>query len=569
MRPVGAGGKSAPVPPSYTHGMVDRYKRCYRTRIRLLTKWKDDPGTYDVCRELYRRDPVTFINTWLTTYDPRNAPRGLPALLPFILFERQTEMVAFITQCLAHEADGVIDKSREVGATWVACAWSVWAWLFMDNISIGWGSLLERNVDAGANPSSIFEKMRILIRNLPPQLLPADYATRYMHIVNHDRSNLIQGEGGDNIGRGGRNLIYFVDEAAHLARPERIEAALSANTRTRVLMSTVKAGAVVFDAKVETGIPWQDNQPMANDRANVFVFDWSDNPMMTQDEYDAKRAKYAREGMLHVFRQEYDRDASGSLVDQIIAKGWIEAATDAHLAIPALSQGAYMGSLDVADEGGDFSALSIRKGLTLKHLERWDEDTQRTTRRAIRIVTPYLPKEGRLRVANFQLQYDSVGVGAGVKGEANRLAEEGLLPDNIEFVPWNAGSAVILPDENVIPGDRDSPTNADHYANLKAQAVWSLRNRFEKTYQVRVNDEDFPADELISISSDIPQEVRRQLVKELCGLRRRPTSNLKEGIDKMGSGRSPDLGDSVVQLYFPCDVLSAYARSMLNPSTFQ
>lgn len=548
--------------------MID-YSEVYRKRFRLIDKWKD-PDFLALSIALYSKDPIEFVNTWCETLDPRNSVRNLPNLLPLVLFERQQQMVRFVLQCMDEEAEGVIEKSREVGATWIGSAISVWLWLFRDDFSIGWGSLLERNVDSSDNPSSIFEKMRIIIRNLPPQLLPESWSSVSMKIVNHERNNLILGEGGDNIGRGGRNSVYFIDESAHLARPERIEAALSANARTKIHISSVKAGAYVFQNKIKTGVPWANGSSgLAQDRSNVFTFDWSDNPLMTQEEYDQKRTRYEREGLLHVFKQEYDRDASGSLVDAIIMKEWVEAAVDAHTKILELGEGAHSAALDVADEGGDFSALSIRKGLTLTHLEDWSADTGQTTRKALNILKPIIPKtlpKGQ-RQNKLALQYDCIGVGAGVKAEANRLADEGLLPDNIEFVPWNAGASVLQPDAPVIPNDRDSPTNADHYANLKAQATWDVRNRFEKTYRVIVNGEEYPAEELISISSTIPSDVRLRLTEELCQFRRKPTANLKEGVDKNPNGmRSPDLADSFIMNFFPLNVMSAYAKAMSDPS---
>lgn len=548
-------------------GQIERCKAAYRKRFDILKRWHDDPRFLRYSRTYYKDHPAEFIDTWISTMDPRNAERSLPTVLPFVMYPRQRQMVDFVRQCLQEEAEGAVEKSREVGATWICAAFSVWLWLFRGNISIGWGSLKAEYVDSGANPSSIFEKIRIAIRNLPPILRPRAYETPHMRIINHDNGSIMVGECGDNIGRSGRNLIYFVDEAAHLQRPEKVEASLSANARVRILVSSVHSDGHVFQSKCETGQPWSPDAPLAKDRANVFEFDWSDNPLMTQEEYDNKRAAYKRQGLLHVFKQEYDRDPLGSTSDQIINPEWFDAAIDAHKKFPELATGKYMAALDVADEGGDFSALSLRKGLTLRRLEDWDLNAQETARVTIRKLKPYLPAKPSA-INTLQCQYDSVGVGSNVKNEVQRLHDDGLLPEGMEFVAWNAGAGVLEPDAHVVPGDRNSPTNQDHYANLKAQAVWSVRNRFEKTYLVIQHGEEYPADELISISSKVPRELRARLRKELAQYRRKSTALLKEGIDKHGGQRSPDLADSVVQLYFPAQRLSAYARAMLNPNTF-
>jgi len=109
-------------------------------------------------------------------------------------------------------------------------------------------------------------------------------------------------------------------------------------------------------------------------------------------------------------------------------------------------------------------------------------------------VTQGLPLGGRLtqlrHIGTCALQYDCVGVGSGIKAETNRLIDEGLMPDNITLVPWNAGAEVLKPDHRIIPGDSNSPKNKDFYANLKAQGWWELRRRFERTYRA-VNDPEF------------------------------------------------------------------------------
>jgi hypothetical protein len=46
-------------------------------------------------------------------------------------------------------------------------------------------------------------------------------------------------EAGDNIGRGGRTLVYFKDESAHYEHPDLIEAALGDNTNVQIDISSV------------------------------------------------------------------------------------------------------------------------------------------------------------------------------------------------------------------------------------------------------------------------------------------------------------------------------------------
>ena len=47
----------------------------------------------------------------------------------------------------------------------------------------------------------------------------------------------------------------------------------------------------------------------------------------------------------------------------------------------------------------------------------------------------------------MRLQYDCIGVGAGVKGESNRLKDDALMPKFVSIIAWDAGSKVLNPDD--------------------------------------------------------------------------------------------------------------------------
>ena len=57
-------------------------------------------------------------------------------------------------------------------------------------------------------------------------------------LLNPANGAAITGEGGDDIGRGGRAAVYFVDESAFLVHPQLVDRALSQTTRVRIDVST-------------------------------------------------------------------------------------------------------------------------------------------------------------------------------------------------------------------------------------------------------------------------------------------------------------------------------------------
>ena len=340
---------------------------------------------------------------------------------------------------------------------------------------------------------------------------------------------------------------YYLDEAAHVARPELIEAALGDNTNVRVDISSVNGVGNVFHRRRESGVDWYPDANLPTGSTRVFVFDWRDHPAKTQEWYDRRKSKFVSEGMAHIFAQEVDRDYSASISNAIIPMDWINAAVDAHLTIPYLAAEplpeVWGAGLDVADGGEDRNALTIRQSIIVRSVEEWGErDPGVTTRRTHAACRAHMP---------IKVQYDCIGVGSSVKSEYNRWVDEGLIDQRqIKFVPWSAGAKVINPYERVIPDDDLSPLNREMFGNFKAQAWWALRTRFYKTWRALTEGTAYSVDELISLDSSMP--LLQQLKKELAQPTKGDSGSLQMIVNKTPNGmKSPNLADSVVQAMFP------------------
>ena len=533
------------------------YDSVYRWRHAALIKLQSDPKLLAAAKTYYSKRPDEFIMDWMDTYDPRKPERKW---MPFVFFEKQVDLVYFFESLDLEQESGLIEKARDMGATWVACAYTIWRWLFIDDDAVGWGSRKEALVDKLGDPDSIFEKMRLLIKRLPVCFQPegfnwARHAT-FMKLINPENGSIISGEAGDNIGRGGRKSMYFKDEAAHYERPEKIESALGDNTNCQVDISSVNGLGNVFHRRREHGIVWERHKKIAKGFVRVFVMDWRDHPNKTQEWYDARRAKYEREGMAHVFAQEVDRNYSAAVANTIIPYEWINAARDAHIHVPYIAKAYadmltrklsyWTAGLDVGDsDDGDRNALSMIEWIIWRRCEEWvARDPGVTARKAITECRPF--------AGNIQCMYDCIGVGAGVKTEYNRLTEDEKIINaaEIPFVPWHAGSGVLRPFDRIIKDDDQSPMNKDFFDNLKAQAWWALRTRFYKTFKARTEGIIYPVDELISLDTTMP--LLETLCKELAQPTRGQSGRLKMIIDKKPDGtKSPNLADSGMQAYFP------------------
>lgn len=542
------------------------YKAVYAWRIKTLAMLRADPSALKSAKAYYRKNRAEFILHWMDTYDPR---RTSNKWIPFVFFIRQRQMVHFLDDCRNDGQNGLVEKCRDAGATWISCAYSIACWLFIKEDAIGWGSRKQDLVDKLGNPDSIFEKMRLLLRRLPAEFLPKGFSqdkhATFMKFINPENGSVIIGEAGDNIGRGGRTSIYFKDEAAHYERAEKIEAALADNTNVQIDISSVNGLGNVFHRRRESGVIWTPGAVIEKGFVRVFIIDWRDHPAKTQEWYDTRYARHEREGMLHLFAQEVDRNYAASVQNTIIDSLWIAAAVDAHKHIrwrddkgnihigldnERIGQN-YIAGLDVADEGLDRNACAIRQDIILRDVEEWGErDVGSTTRRTIAKCREF---------ARIKVQYDCIGVGAGVKSEYNRLIEEKLLnPEQIKFVPWNAGAAVEAPYDRVISGDNDSPLNKDFFYNRKAQAWWSVRSRFYKTYKNIKDGVIYPVDELISLDGSMP--LLHQLMKEFAQPTKGESTNLRTLVNKKPDGtKSPNLADAAIQAFFPVDETAGQA----------
>lgn len=519
------------------------YAMVYRRRFDLIRKIRQDPSLVPVLKAYYKLNPWQFVEDFGMTYDPRNIERGLPATIPFIPFDRQTELMQWIVGHWHGSKDGLVPKSRDTGASWVAIALSCTLCLFYDGMAIGFGSRKEEYVDRLDSPKSLFYKARVFLANLPREFRGGwqrDKHGAFMRLTFPDSGSVMTGEAGDNIGRGDRTAIYFVDESAHLERPQRAEESLSATTNCRIDMSSVNGPATPFSVKRRSWAP-----------DDVFVFHWRDDPR--KDEAWYENLKLTKDPQ--VIAQEYDIDENASVAGVVIPAEWVQAAIDAHVRLGLDVSGKRQGGLDVADEGSDLNAFAGRYGILLEYVEAWSgkgADIYATVERAFEICDA--EKYG-------EFAYDGDGLGAGTKGDARKLNEARKAKGAKEFgVVKFQGSASVVDPDGKIPQfdgddtrDKEERTNKDYFANAKAQAWWSLRMRFLRTYRAVVQGHPVAdPDSLISISSKLPS--LSKLTLELSQPTYSENGAGKLLINKQPDGsKSPNLADSVMICYAPTE----------------
>lgn len=325
------------------------YDAVFAERAERLRRLREQPEILSGLKAFYRDNPAQFIQDWAMTFDPRNAEIGLPTVIPFVMFPRQVEFIQWLYDHWKARDDGLAEKSRDMGVSWLCVAFSVWMWLFHAGTVVGFGSRKEEYVDKIGDPKSLFWKVRQFISLLPVEFRPDGYSgskhAAYMRIVNPENGSAIVGEAGNNIGRGNRTSIYFKDESAFYDHPQMIDAALSQTSNCKIDVSTPNGNGNPFYQKRHGG------------KIDVFTFHWTQDPR--KDEAWYRKQKNTLDPV--IVACEIDIDYNASVSDTWIGGELVTAAQRIGPAdVDAL--GGWVVGIDAAHMGDDESIIHKRKG---------------------------------------------------------------------------------------------------------------------------------------------------------------------------------------------------------------
>lgn len=531
--------------------------------------WDADATARRTASLLASRDPVFFVNEFVWTYDPREP---IP-FIPFDLYEDQEKALAWLKDLMERGKDGVLEKSRDMGATWLTAAFAVWVWLFKPGAAVGFGSRKLELVDKLGDPKCIFDKIRFIIRNLPTWLLKERAAgfdprqhDNFCKIINPANGATITGEGGDEIGRGGRTTIYFVDEAAFLPRPLLVDQALSANSRCKIYVSTPRGANNPFATKRLSGkfpictlhwrgdprktawclvpIAWEGRIDQEGElELGDSVLDYGlGTPPEPPEGYRVIYPWYEELCLKEdpvTIAQEYDIDYSASLEGVIIPARWLRACVG--LSLPA---GTPFAGFDVG-AGAAENVYIKRAGPVIQRIVRWREEDP--TDAALKVVR--MGEEDKIR----RLFYDAIGPGAGIGG-ALKLARRSL------GFAWTGVNVGLPPTETIWP---DRMKSKEKFANLKAELWWRMRTRVERTYQYVVMGIAHPPEDMLALP---PGPDTEALIAQLSGVRyfEQDTGKIivesKKQLAERGVA-SPDVAEALILSFAPLSISGRATRA--------
>jgi len=199
--------------------------------------------------EQYKYEPWTFISEQCETITDIDPPNGLFRSVKMDLVPAQ---IALIQRMVTFSEDGLdffiddthVEKSRQMGMSWILTGLGLWAIEFWKNMSGMYLSRKEEEVDDGgakATRDSLFGKLLYQWNNQDQWLKdenPLDF--KYLQITNPVNNSIIVGESANpNAGRGGTYKFVVCDEWAFVPNSESVAMAVdNACKRGKVLNST-------------------------------------------------------------------------------------------------------------------------------------------------------------------------------------------------------------------------------------------------------------------------------------------------------------------------------------------
>lgn len=208
-------------------------------RAKTHAKVMKDFSYSEVLREACAADPIFYVNGFLYTYDPRLQPF---CKVPFILYPFQRDGILETFDAIGNE-DLLIEKSRDMGASWLTITAFEYLWHFKKLMSFLMVSRTESYVDQTGNPKALFQKIDFIHKYLPSWLMPKGYNANdhrmKLHIKNPETGSVIDGESTTGqVARGDRRTAILLDEFAAVEQGHKVLSSTRDVTKSRLFNST-------------------------------------------------------------------------------------------------------------------------------------------------------------------------------------------------------------------------------------------------------------------------------------------------------------------------------------------
>lgn len=212
-----------------------------------------------------RRSSIYWTNSFVYTYhqfDIDNTGKTVPAIKPWyplILWECQRNLMSALENAFNTGTDILIDKSRDMGASWVCITFLHWLWLFRPGTQIREMSRVEDYVD-GPSSKSLYWKHDAINQRLPDWMCPPNVLERgtknrtRLHLHNELNGSTIDGESTTKHAMSGdRCSVLLLDEFSKVENGEAIRTATADSASCRIVNSTPSGAGTEYSRWKNSG----------------------------------------------------------------------------------------------------------------------------------------------------------------------------------------------------------------------------------------------------------------------------------------------------------------------------
>ena len=238
--------------PFYGRVPKDRLENMRFRRFLLKKGYADAEAAHELWI-MCRRDILFWVNTFVWTFEPRVHDDDAETRLPFITWDFQDPVILDLYNAIGNE-DRIMDKSRDMTATWMMLLVFLHQFLFLKHRTFRLASRTENLVDKAGLTDSLMAKLDFVLKWMPAWLKPVMPigARTHLHMANVERGNTIEGGSTtSDMFRGGRCKAAGLDEAQIF--PDGgygVFASTRDITASRIINGTAGFPGNVFDEKV-------------------------------------------------------------------------------------------------------------------------------------------------------------------------------------------------------------------------------------------------------------------------------------------------------------------------------
>jgi len=259
-------------------------------RASLLKEAETDEGLQKDLMAASASSLIFWVNAFVMTYhqfdvDPQTGRRieAQNPHVPFLTWEIQDDLFNCFEECLHSGEDILIDKCRDMGASWMCVAFIHWLWLFRDNAQLLEMSRVQEYVDQTGNMKALFQKHDYINGWLPDWMVPPDCLfgqknRTKMHMKNILNNSCIDGESTtEHAASGDRRLVILLDEFAKVEHGKLMRSATRDAALMRIVNSTPAGPGTEYSRWKNSG------------QIKVFILPFYEHPQKGKGRYVVKK----------------------------------------------------------------------------------------------------------------------------------------------------------------------------------------------------------------------------------------------------------------------------------------